>query len=110
MQSPITFSSSHLSSQLCNQFNPVSLYLGEGVFGVGMEMEDEDPTLEPCHEATTITSQHNITQPLPKSSPCPTHTVQNILSHARIFTHTHTETTPCLSLTIAFSPPLTLST
>ena len=87
MQSPITFSSSHLSSQLCNQFNPVSLYLGEGVFGEGMEIEDEDPTLEPCHEATTITFQHNTTQPLSKSSPCPTHTVQITLSHARIFTH-----------------------
>ncbi|XP_071198692.1 tudor domain-containing protein 5 isoform X2 [Salvelinus alpinus] len=62
-----------VSAALCNQFNPVSLYLGEGVFGEGMEIEDEDPTLEPCHEATTITFQHT-TQPLPKSSLCPTHT------------------------------------
>ncbi|XP_055797046.1 tudor domain-containing protein 5-like [Salvelinus fontinalis] len=67
-----------VSAALCNQFNPVSLYLGEGVFGEGMEIEDEDPTPEPCHEATTITSQHT-TQPLPKSSPCPTHTTPNLV-------------------------------
>ncbi|XP_064865685.1 tudor domain-containing protein 5 [Oncorhynchus nerka] len=68
-----------VSAALCNQFNPVSLYLGEGVFGEGMEIEDEDPTLEPCHEATTITFQHNTTQPLSKSSPCPTHTTPNLV-------------------------------
>ncbi|XP_045079548.1 tudor domain-containing protein 5 [Coregonus clupeaformis] len=67
-----------VSAVKCGQFNPVSLYLGEGVFDEGMEIEDEDPTLEPCPEATT-TPQHNTTQPQPKSSPCSTHMAPNLV-------------------------------
>ncbi|KAM6962490.1 tudor domain-containing protein 5 [Aplochiton taeniatus] len=43
-----------VSSLLCSQFNPVSLYMGEGGLDLGMEVEEE---LEPCTEPP-ITLEH----------------------------------------------------
>uniref|UniRef100_A0A673XYS6 HTH OST-type domain-containing protein n=1 Tax=Salmo trutta TaxID=8032 RepID=A0A673XYS6_SALTR len=83
----------HGLSCLCGQFNPVSFYLGKGVFGEGIEIEDEDPTLEPCPDATTSTTpQRAIIQPQPKSSPSHAHAVQNNSPISQAHAHAHRQT------------------
>ncbi|XP_010869693.1 tudor domain-containing protein 5 isoform X2 [Esox lucius] len=56
-----------ISAELCGHFNPVSLYLGEGLLDEGREIEDEDPALEPGPDAAHTSPQRHTT-------PSPTHT------------------------------------
>ncbi|XP_046906213.1 tudor domain-containing protein 5 [Hypomesus transpacificus] len=55
--------SSSASAAHCGQLNPVTLYLGEGVFDEGMEIEDEPCPTEPSLDTPTT--------PQPRPSPSP---------------------------------------
>ncbi|XP_062306957.1 tudor domain-containing protein 5 isoform X2 [Osmerus eperlanus] len=55
--------SSAASAAHCGQLNPVTLYLGEGVFDEGMEIEDEPGPAEPSLDSPTTL------QPSPSPSP-----------------------------------------
>ncbi|KAJ7993231.1 hypothetical protein DPEC_G00270300 [Dallia pectoralis] len=68
-----------VSAELCGQFNPVSLYLGEGVFDEGREIEDEDPNMEPWADAATIIPEHHTSRS--QSSCSPTHTIPKDKKH-----------------------------
>ncbi|KAL1023171.1 hypothetical protein UPYG_G00037270 [Umbra pygmaea] len=71
-----------VSAALCDSYNPVSLYLGEGSFDEGLEM-DEDSALERCPDDITTSPQHHTSQPQSKSSPSPTHTISNPHKHKK---------------------------